>query len=1518
MSAAPSTHREVALVPANTLHQSDVDFSMKKLDQWLLRMTNDTVGWNTIHTVGSVLPGVGGVFAAIDAIADLITLIDGNQDDVVTWISFGINVFGIMSFPGVGAARAAIRPTLHMLRSHSKATLGNALLTALESNLNALAPGAIEDFATALQQGLASLLSQIADKIKQTCLSFASMIRSVASPEGQRKIAETVKSGKKFVASTGILGMAISLLIDDPRMSDATVRKLLEVADTAQTIGANAHRKINALADPSNTQSIGYLVSMLLTALANRKGRKAQAQNIAPHGTSQATAVSGQGQLVARSSEAPAKADPSAKKDGCPSTCRSISFARGSETLTHTDFSLPGCFALQWSRTYRSSLAALDRGVFGARWITPFSTCLDVLKQGVLYHAADGRSHAYPLPKIGKHHYDAIEGLVLIRTQETQLVIARGYASQESYQRQGERFVLQSIRQRGGARIDLHYEHHHQGTPVLSDLVTYQNEVQHQHLATALDEHGRISALWQVRNGQPHRQLAAYRYDEHGDLLQADDEHQASWSYQYQDHLITRYSDRSGRGINLQWQGSGPDAKAVREWADDGSFDTRLAWDADVRLTCVTDAHGQVTKHYYDGLGFTYRVIHPDGSEEWLLRDTAKNITQHLHADGSTERFAYDERGNLLQHTRADGSCVHYAYDDHDQLLKTRDAEGGLWRRDYDQRGNLIETIDPLENTTQYRYNSDNLPIAVVDANGNEKTLAYTADGLLSQYTDCSGHTRHWHYDPCGQLIRYTDALGQVTEYAYEAGQLARLTNPDHSHEQFERDAEGRLLSHTDALQRRTCWAYNVAGLIATRTDAQGHTLDYRWDRLGRLLELRNENHSSARFSYDSMGRLLSETGFDGKRRSYHYHAESGVLAQQLDEDRIIEFAFDPLGRLSQRHAGHRHGQHWQSEAFHYDGNGQLLMAENSQSKLQWFYDRAGNLSREHQYYRFLDTPSVAIWQHEYDALNQRCATTRPDGHRVSWLTYGSGHLLAIKLDDAELLSYQRDALHREIGRVQGNGLQQRQQWTANGYLHTQSLTRPGSNDYLRKRQHHYDPAGQLTTIDDSNRGTLSYRYDPLNRLLGAHSRLGTETFAFDPASNLLDPSEAPQANGLKRSRQMDNLLHQYLGNHYRYDPRGNLSERWLDGQHGRFTWDLYDRLVGYEDARLKVNYGYDALGRRLYKQSAAKYQDRAQAGPLWNRKQRLDLDERYGCKSSIYGWDGDHLAFESTYHPRGERTTHYLYEPGTFVPLVQASYEQQIALLPEPSYDGPYDIDQDPVWQHQPQAPAFKALDWYQCDHLGTPLELTDQHGEMVWRADYQAWGQAQVRLSEAAQRRKLDTALRFQGQYLDVETGLHYNRYRYYDPQVGRFVSADPIGYAGGLNLYQYAPNPIAWTDPLGLESKKPVLGSENNPFATSRAARVESMRQAKIPKSQQPISQFRNESGWEYRYEMPQPGGGKALASVQQQTMDISHPDKPHWEAGKVKLDDQGKPRMNRHGRPQIRNNKSKAFYEQDCCK
>ena len=143
----------------------------------------------------------------------------------------------------------------------------------------------------------------------------------------------------------------------------------------------------------------------------------------------------------------------------------------------------------------------------------------------------------------------------------------------------------------------------------------------------------------------------------------------------------------------------------------------------------------------------------------------------------------------------------------------------------------------------------------------------------------------------------------------------------------------------------------------------------------------------------------------------------------------------------------------------------------------------------------------------------------------------------------------------------------------------------------------------------------------------------------------------------------------------------------------------------------------------------------------------------------------------------------------------------QPIRLLAQPSYEGAYDIDQDPLWTHTPQALPIDVLTWYQCDHLGTPQELTDPNGQLAWSAQYQAWGEIKEQRSEWAQREGLKNPIRFQGQYHDHETGLHYNRYRYYDPRVGRFISKDPISYAGGLNLYAYAPNPTGWVDPLGL---------------------------------------------------------------------------------------------------------------------
>jgi len=173
------------------------------------------------------------------------------------------------------------------------------------------------------------------------------------------------------------------------------------------------------------------------------------------------------------------------------------------------------------------------------------------------------------------------------------------------------------------------------------------------------------------------------------------------------------------------------------------------------------------------------------------------------------------------------------------------------------------------------------------------------------------------------------------------------------------------------------------------------------------------------------------------------------------------------------------------------------------------------------------------------------------------------------------------------------------------------------------------------------------------------------------------------------------------------------------------------------------VSFAYDPLGRRIRKSSP-----QGTTHFLWNGD--VPLSERFAPATA------EGLAHERT----------YVFEPGSFRPL---------ALL----QDG--------------------RTYYYHLDHLGTPLELSDAQGEVAWAVSYRSYGS--VALTYEA---RIEQPLRFQGQYFDEETGLHYNRFRYYDPGCGRFINQDPIGLLGGTNNYEYVSNPTAWVDPYGLSAK------------------------------------------------------------------------------------------------------------------
>ena len=441
--------------------------------------------------------------------------------------------------------------------------------------------------------------------------------------------------------------------------------------------------------------------------------------------------------------------------------------------------------------------------------------------------------------------------------------------------------------------------------------------------------------------------------------------------------------------------------------------------------------------------------------------------------------------------------------------------------------------------------------------------------------------------------------------------------------------------------------------------------------------------------------------------------------------------------------------------------------------------------------YDMLYLPVTETVRYHYDFNGNRTATVLPDGRQINCLYYGSGHLHQISLDDEVITDIERDKLHREIFRTQGK-LASRYELDPLGRLKKQIATlndltesgkgktkvAAGYGQTAVKRSYGYDRTGNLTHSTDQRTGTTRFEYDKLGRI----TKAGNELFAFDPAHNILDiPTEkvkpyptpspvgegrgegkttAPLSDG--RAAVPDNRLKTYNGTTYYYDDLGNLIHRELpNGEVQNYFYDLHDQLVKAEifkkdGTKETWSYTYDALGRRIGK---GRLKDGEVSGSLENQTR--------------FVWDGSHLLQEI--QPDGRYT--YIYaDPDSYEPLAQVHNRT--------NEDG----------ENRQQTHYFH------CDQIGIPREMTDKDGKLLWFGNYTGWG----RLKEET--KVTDSAyqpFRLQNQYADRETGLHYNFFRYYEPDAGRFVNQDPIGLLGGENLYWFAPNINIWTDTLGLRA-------------------------------------------------------------------------------------------------------------------
>ncbi|EOQ2226036.1 RHS repeat-associated core domain-containing protein, partial [Escherichia coli] len=669
-----------------------------------------------------------------------------------------------------------------------------------------------------------------------------------------------------------------------------------------------------------------------------------------------------------------------------------------------------------------------------------------------------------------------------------------------------------------------------------------------------------------------------------------------------------------------------------------------------------------------------------------------------------------------------------------------------------------------------------------------------------------------------GQLIAVKDTQGHETRYEYNAaGDLTTVIAPDGSRNGTQYDAWGKAICTTQG----------------------GLTRSMEYDAAGRVIRLTSENGSHTTFRYDVLDRLIQETGFDGRTQRYH-HDLTGKLIRSEDEGLVTHWHYDEADRLTHRTVKGETAERWQ-----YDERGWLTdishISEGHRVTVHYGYDEKGRLTGERQTVHHPQTEAL-LWQHEtrhaYNAqgLANRCI---PDSlPAVEWLTYGSGWLAGMKLGDTPLVDFTRDRLHRKTLRRFGR-YELTTAYTPAGQLQSQHL-----NSLQYDRDYTWNDNGELIRIS-SPRQTRSYSYSDSGRLTGVHTTAANLDiripYATDPAGNRLpDPELHPDST---LSMWPDNRIARDAHYLYRYDRHGRLTEktdlipegviRTDDERTHRYHYDSQHRLVHYtrtqyEEPLVESRYLYDPLGRRVAKR-------------VWRRERDLTGWMSLSRKPQVtwYGWDGDRLTTIQNDRTRIQT----IYQPGSFTPLIRVetatgelAKTQRRSLADALQQSGGEDggsvvfppvlvqmldrleseiladrvSEESRRWlascgltvaqmqsQMDPVYTPARKIHLYHCDHRGLPLALISKEGATEWCAEYDEWGN----LLNEENPHQLQQLIRLPGQQYDEESGLYYNRHRYYDPLHGRYITQDPIGLKGGWNFYQYPLNPVINVDPQGL---------------------------------------------------------------------------------------------------------------------
>jgi len=807
------------------------------------------------------------------------------------------------------------------------------------------------------------------------------------------------------------------------------------------------------------------------------------------------------------------------------------------------------------------------------------------------------------------------------------------------------------------------------------------------------------------------------------------------------DGILQKIQDKIGNTVLLRYDELGN----LITVEDTAGRSYQFAYDTHRRITGISDPTGRTVTYQYDGSGNLIKVIDPMGGEttyEYTDPNDVHNITRKKIDGDFIFTYDYDDEDRCIHASGTSGEMGNtFGYFPDDHLTTITDSTGNTTIKYFDEYGKVTGVMYPDGVMKGINWDSDGNKVA----NGK-----FGSDGTVWS-------SRSWSYDERGNVTLVFDTVEPCTD------------DCDYTWRMMTYDEEDNLTSLTDELGRTTTYAYdnsgnlvetiypdgtqsgltyNSRGQVLTFSDAAGNTTSRSYDAQGNVLTVTNPAGDTVSFAYDALGRKIGTTNALGNATNYQHDLLGRVVkvTDALGGEVVTTHAVAGIGSLVD--------QVGNTASFQYDSLNQLVAMTDPFNHSQIFaYDPNGNMSSRTDY-------SGSSTTYAYDEMNRLTATTYPDGSAVDF-SYDPNGRLAQTVDSTGDSSYTYNA-----------------RGSLTAYTNTQG----------RFVAYDYDEAGNLIRTTYPDNKSITYLYDSRNRLVQVEDWAGRRTnYSYDPRGLLIevnlpngtkakyDYDSAGRVTGLRNLKANDDVIAAYS---YVLDQNGNIvsetSEQPLEpivqSQGLACTYGPDNRLasvngesVGYDqngnmvaagdttyqydfENRLKTivcpgntwEYDYDGKGRRI--------------GLTHNGSERHFLLDPRGMTNVLAEYDGDN-----------DLTAYYIYGLGLLCKIDAAG---------------------DPYYYHY--------------NFTGHTVAMTDANGDIVNRYAYTPFGVL------SAKTEAVPNPFRYVGRFgvMDDDNGLLYMRARYYDPDLGRFLTKDPIGFEGGVNLYAYAAdNPVVLIDPAGL---------------------------------------------------------------------------------------------------------------------